>query len=268
MFKIRHAYAITLALIGCTTYIMSVGANPNAIAHSNNGDSQLRLTDPPLPPSGTPIGRRRGAAGRGNCTVNQPLTALVPATEKSVGAGKATYVWGKTIAPHPTFWFYLPDSNSSLRSIEFVLQDEQDNDVYRSPVSIPQKPGIISVRLPSTLTPLQINQNYHWFLKTTIVTSCDRTEPVIAKDVVEGWVQRVSPNPTFASQLKSAPPWQQVMLYAQNGLWYDTLTTLAQLRLTNPQDGTLKADWNQLLQSAGLGEIASQSFVQCCTPAN
>ncbi len=266
MFKIRHIYAITLVLLSCTSYAIPVGAQ-GAIAPSNNQDSQLRLADPPLPPSGTPIGRRRGAAGRGNCTVNLPLTALVPAIEKPVGGGKATYVWGKTIATHPTFWFYVPDSNTSLREVEFVLQDERDNDVWRSPVSLPQKPGVISVSLPSTLTPLNINQNYHWFLKTKIAASCDRQQPVIAKDGVEGWVQRVSLTPTLASQLKTAPTEKQIRLYAQDGLWYDALTSLAELRRMNPQDGTLKADWQQLLQSVGLGEIASMSLVECCTPA-
>lgn len=265
MFKISQT-AIILVLLGCTSYAMPVGAYPEAIATVNNQDSKLRLADPPLPPSGTPVGRRRGAAGRGNCTINLPLTALVPQMEKSVGAVKATLVWGTTIASHPTFWFYLPDSNSSLQLVEFVLQDEQNNDIYRTPVSLPQKPGVVSVQLPSTLKPLNINQNYHWFLKTTVATSCDRQQPVIANDNVEGWVQRVSPTPTLTSQLKSAPPGQQIRLYAQNGLWYDALTSLAQLRRTNPQDGTLKADWQELLQSVGLGEIADQSLVQCCTP--
>lgn len=264
MFKVLYAYA-TIALLGGTSYAMPQEAS-SAIAQSNNQNTGLRLADPPLPPSGTPIGRRRGAAGRGNCTIDLPLTALVPAMEKPVGAGKATYVWGTTIASHPTFWFYLPDSNRSLRSVEFVLQDEQDNDVYRTTVSLPSVPGIVSVQLPSTLTPLAINQNYHWFLKTEIANNCDQVSPVIAKDSVEGWVQRVSPNPTLTNQLKSAPPEQQISLYAQNGLWYDALTALAQLRKQKPHSETLKANWHQLLHSASLDEIADRSLVQCCTP--
>lgn len=266
MFKISHT-AIILVLLGNVCYAMPLGAYPRAIATGNNQDNQLRLADPPLPPSGTPVGRRRGAAGRGNCTINLPLTALVPQMEKSVGALKATYVWGTTIASHPTFWFYLPDSNSSLQSVEFVLQDEQNNDIYRTPVSLPQKPGVVSVQLPSTLKPLNINQSYHWFLKTTVATSCDRQQPVITRDDVEGWVQRVSPTPTLTSQLKTALPDQQIALYAQNGLWYDALTALAQLRQMNPQDKTLRGDWQELLHSVGLSEIADQSLVQCCTPA-
>ena len=269
MYKFKHAYALTLALLGCTLYAVPVKADHLTMNKGSDRDRlQLNFVkEPPLPSSGTPIGRRRGAAGRsgGNCTVNLPLTALVPAIETPLGAGKATYVWGKTIAPHPTFWFYVPDSSPSVRSVEFVLQDEQDNDVYRTPVSIPHQPGVISVKLPATSTALNVNQNYHWFLKTEIALSCDRQQPVIAKDTVEGWVQRIQPNPTLTNQIEAATPQKQIRLYARNGLWYDTLTTLAELRLVKPEDGSLKGDWHELLHSVGLDEIASQSLVQCCT---
>jgi hypothetical protein len=266
MHKLAHAYAITLALISLTSYTMPVEAKPAAIA-VNSDRLELRLVEPPLPPSGTPVGRRRGAAGRsGNCTIHSPLTALVPAIEKPVGEGKATYVWGITSAEYPTFWFYVPDSGPSLRSVEFVLQDDQHNDIYRTFVKLPQKQGIVSLSLPSTSTPLKMNQNYHWFLKTEMAVSCQQQEPVIVKDAVEGWVQRVQPDKNLTSQLKAATQRQQMALYAQNGFWYDALTTLAQLRLQKPEDAALKANWQELLQSVGLSEIASQSLVQCCTP--
>lgn len=268
MYKTTHFSALTLALISLTSYTMSVEAKPAAIA-VNSDRLELRLVEPPLPPSGTPVGRRRGAAGRsgGNCTIHLPLTALVPAIEKRVGEGKATYVWGITSAEYPTFWFYVPDSGPSLRSVEFVLQDDQNNDVYRTFVKLPQKQGIVSLSLPSTSTPLKINQNYHWFFKTEMAVSCQQQEPVIVKDAVEGWVQRVQPDLNLTSQLKTATQRQQMALYAQNGFWYDALKTLAQLRLQKPEDAALKANWQELLQSVGLSEIASQSLVQCCTPS-
>lgn len=270
MYQLTHTHAITLALISFTSYAMPVEANPAAMTISSNHNSQqLRLVDPPLPPSGTPVGRRRGAAGRGgfgNCSLNPPLTALVPAIEQPTGKGKAVYVWGKTMAAYPTFWFYIPNSRSSLRSVEFVLQDEQDNDVYRTSVRVPQRQGIISLRLPSTSTPLKMNHNYHWFLKTEMALVCGRQQPVIVKDAVEGWVQRVQPHLNLASQLKVATPQQQISLYATNGFWYDALNTLAQLRQQKPEDVTLRANWRELLQSAGLSEIASKSLIPCCNP--
>ena len=225
-----------------------------------------RYTPPPFPTSGTPVGRARGAAGRGgNCSLNLPLTALAPAVEKTVGAGKATYVWGQTIAEYPTFWFYLPAASPSLRAVEFVLQDNRDNDIYRSAVALPAKPGIIGVRLPTTKPPLNLNQNYRWFLKTEMAVSCNRQNPIVFKDSVEGWVQRVSPTAAIARQIKTATPQQRVDLYAQQGLWYDAIATLAEQRLLQPENTALKANWNGLLQSANLSDITPQPLLSCCS---
>jgi Domain of Unknown Function (DUF928) len=225
-----------------------------------------RYTPPPFPTSGTPVGRTRGAAGRGgNCSLNLPLTALAPAVEKTVGTGKATYVWGQTIAEYPTFWFYIPAASPSLRTVEFVLQDDRDQDIYRSVVVLPAKSGVIGVRLPSTQPPLNLNQNYHWFLKTEIAVSCDRQNPVVFKDSVEGWVQRVSPTVAIARQLKTATPQQRVDLYTQQGLWYDAIAALAEQRLLQPENAALKANWNGLLQSVNLSDITSQPLLSCCS---
>jgi hypothetical protein len=185
-----------------------------------------------------------------------PLTALVPATEQPLGQEqRATYVWGKTVAEYPTFWFYVPYSRASLRSLEFVLQAD-DNDVYRTPIKLPEIPGVVSLQLPSTLMPLKIGKLYHWFFKTKV--GCDAQKPSDVEDYVEGWVQRVSLSPTLARQLEVATPQQRLRIYAANGIWYEALTTLGKLRLAAPKDATLNAHWAELLQSVGLGDIASK----------
>lgn len=268
MQKITSFYAITLSLFSCTSYAIPVLTQPAISASAFANNRQLRFTPPPLPSSGTPVGRRRGAAGRGNCTLKLPLTALVPTFEQTLGEGKITYVWARTLAERPAFWFYVPDSRPSLNSVEFVLQDEQDNDVYRTRVNLPEKPGVVSVRLPATATPLKINQRYHWFLKTEGEDNCAPQQGNLVKDSVEGWVQRVTPNPTLIDQLKVATPQQRIELYAKNGFWYEAITSLAELRLLKPEDAILKADWDQLLQSVGLSYIASQPLVRCCTTEN
>ncbi len=265
MQKITRAYAITLAFVSSISYAIPVLAQPAATVSKipDNLGSHF-VQQPEFPDSGTPVGRRRGAAGRGNCTVDQPLTALVPAINKTLdeGQGKATYVWAKTVAERPTFSYYLPYSPKSLRSIEFVLQKGED-DVYRAPVALPQRPGIVSVSLPSTAKPLEIGEKYHWFLKISM--NCDSQQLSDGKDYVEGWVQRVELNPNLARQLEAATPQQRAALYAANGIWHEALTTLAALRLVNAEDATLKDDWTELLQSTGLADIASKPIVPCCT---
>lgn len=265
MHKITRAYAITLTFFSLMSCAMPVVAKPATTVSKKPDNSGVQFVQQPeFPDNGTPVGRRQGAAGRGNCTVDQPLTALVPAFNKTLneGQGKATYVWAKTVDEYPTFWYYLPYSPKSLRSIEFVLQDGED-DVYRTAVALPQRPGIVSFRLPSTAKPLEINKPYHWFFKINF--NCDSQQLSDGKDYVEGWVQRVQLNPNLARQLKAASPQQRAALYAANGIWHEALTTLAALRLVDAEDATLKEDWTGLLQSTGLADIASKPIVQCCT---
>ena len=264
MHKITNTSAITMALVSLTSYPMPVLASPTPVSNNPNNLGVHFVQQPQLPDNGTPTGRREGAAGRGNCATESRLTALVPAFEKTLAddGGKATYVWGKTIAEYPTFWFYVPYSSASLRSVEFVLQDGED-DVYRSPVTLPQTPGIVSFRLPPKATPLEVGKMYRWFFKVNV--SCDRQQPSNVKDYVEGWVQRVGLNSRVTHQLETATPQQRIAIYAANGIWHEALSAIADLGGT---ETTIKAYWTELLQSAGLSDIASKPIVQCCNLEN
>jgi len=273
--QMKLAFAATMTLVGFMSDPPQVQAQTAISVASTTKQVASRFVPPPPPDRGAP-GQRKGAASRGGASfgacasVEKPLTALVPVTKTLGGSQGGTSVmspsesvWGLTVVEHPTFWFYVPYSLTSLRSVEFVLQDEKDNDVYRTPVTPPEMAGIVSLRLPPMLTPLLIGKRYHWFFKIKI--ACAPKKQFNVKDYVEGWVQRVTLSPTLTRQLKAATPQQRIALYAKNGIWHDALTTLAELRLVAPEDATLKADWNDLLQSAGLAYIASQPIVQCCS---
>lgn len=265
MQKIKPTYAIALALVSLTTYTMPILASHTPV--SNNPDN-LRVhfvQQPQLPDNGTPTGRRKGAAGRGNCVLEKPLTALVPAIEKNLteDGAKATYVWGKTITEYPTFWFYVPYSATSLRSVEFVLQ-EGEEDVYKAPVTLPKTPGIVSLRLPSTEKPLEVGKMYNWFFKVNV--DCASLQPSNGKDSVEGWVQRVELSSRLTKQLETATPQQRIAIYAANGIWYEALSAIADLRKLETL--TFKDYWTALLHSAGLSDIASKPIVQCCNVEN
>lgn len=73
--------------------------------------------------------------------------------------------WGKTVSPTPTFWFYVPYSPNEEHSGEFVLQDEKYNDVYRTPFTLPQTSGFVSLTIPSTEASLATNNWYFWSFK-------------------------------------------------------------------------------------------------------
>ena len=78
---------------------------------------------------------------------------------------------------------------------------------------------------------------------------------------VEGWIQRIELNPTITNQIATTTSLQQkVTLYAKNGIWYDTVATMAQMRLQNLEDTSYKADWDDLLSTIDLSTLASESI--------
>lgn len=222
---------------------------------------RFSFVQPKLPNTGIPSGRQRGAAGRGNClNVSVPLTALVPAVHKPVGDGQfaATMInlWGLTAKSHPTLLFYVPYSNAAVQNGEFVLQDIEDNDLYRAKINFPSSPSVVKISLADMSAPLEIGKMYHWYFKV----HCNQ-QSMSGPIFVEGWVQRVALAPKVSDRLAAATPFQKIELYAENGIWYDTVADLAQMRLQNPRNGELKADWQQLLQSVGLADIQAEPII-------
>ena len=182
-------------------------------------------------------GRRAGGGSRSPCPAKDlRLAALIPVTN-----------WGKTVTAYPTFWFYVPYSPQEAPTGEFALQDEADNDVYRTPLTLPATPGFVSFSLPPTAAPLEVNKWYRWYFKLY----CE-PQKLSSSIFVQGWVQRVELTPTLAAQLKAAKS-QEYMIYATHGIWYDALARLAELRLTNPSNPLFQQDWTKLLSLKGVG---------------
>ncbi len=214
-------------------------------------------TPPPPPNIGAPSQRKAGGS-RGCMDVVQNtqlsekvLTALVPEYSSS------QLVLGLTTQVRPTFWFYVPYKSDSTYA-KLVLEDENNQTIYKTPLT--GTPGVVSVSLPSTSAPLKIGKQYRWYFNIY----CKQDNQFLTS--VEGNVQLSALNPIVQSQLDKATPQQQVALYAANGIWYEALTALANLRHTYPQDTKLASDWVSLLESVGLQNIAAEPIVDCCKP--
>ncbi|WP_254721629.1 DUF928 domain-containing protein [Kovacikia minuta] len=165
----------------CTVY------SPNgSVAQARSLQFQM-----PSPPSrGIPPGRTRGGASRGVCPeVQTPLTALTPSTPQITTPeqkGIPTQVWGYTTAAHPTFWFYLPYNKSFAGIAEFVLQDENENNIYRSTIALPAKAGVISVPLPKSAPALEVGKPYRWFLSIYCDSGEDSATRLCGRDNPSG----------------------------------------------------------------------------------
>ncbi|MEH1924336.1 DUF928 domain-containing protein [Nostoc sp.] len=244
---------------------------------NNNSNSTIRFIQPTLEKEPENRGAprdRQGAGTRGDCpNTNIPLTALVPLIPRNLklkqlrttDTSSSKFVLGLTNAEHPTFWFYVPYQIKDINVVKFVVLDENNNSITKEPllINLSGTPGVISLRVPTTEKPLEIGKYYHWYF---LVDCKSQTSSEESEDIaVEGLVQRIEPNRDLVRRLGTATPQERVALYAQAGIWQDALTLLSELRLAKPKDTVLASNWQDLLKSVGLEDVASETITQCCT---
>ncbi len=226
---------------------------------------------PPPPPNRGIAGNRIGGASRianqdpidEGTKSDRHLTAFVPEYRNSTEPGKlksqVTKVWGLTANKYPTLWFYIPYAQDSIDSINFILRDgdnPSNQAVYQDSIQPPTQPGIINFSLPQTNAPLAIDRLYQWELKLTMKRQLNR------EISVKGWIQRASLSSDLSDLMEQVPPNRKAAIYAENGFWYDALSTLAELRRNGSQDLTTVQDWRNLLQSVDLAKLANKPFVK------
>ncbi|BAZ50056.1 hypothetical protein NIES4103_26700 [Nostoc sp. NIES-4103] len=255
---IQRACIVTLLFLSTTNYSHSVQAQlPNSIQNTINNSRVPSFQRPTLPRNGAPTGRRRAGAGRNpECPSSLTrLAALVPGDqEKSV--------LGSTVADNPTYWFYVPELPESARSAEFVLLLSQNNrdvqNVYRTPLTLSGKSGVISITLPSQPQySLKSDQTYHWYFHIY----CGDPQKTSDNFYVDGYVQKQVLTQVVDNQLKAAKP-REYIVYSANNIWYDAVTNLGQLRRANPQNATINKDWIDLLNAVGLQDLAKEPILQ------
>jgi len=225
---------------------------------SRNGKKKAKYTPPPVPDNGSPTGRFKGAGSHGPCqaddnAVNKYLLALVPAKQE----GAKTYVWGRMTSKHPTIWFYVPYRSGTYA--EFILQDKEGTEIYRDPKPfvLGSTPGVIGYDIPSIATAkLKPGELYKWFLKV----KCNPEGST--DDYVQGWLQWFALDSSIESQLKTAEPLERAWIYAEQGIWYDALNILAELRYEAPENAANATAWNDLLQQVGLSYLSKEPVVQ------
>lgn len=199
------------------------------------------------PPDVTAPGNRQGGTHRGTgvCPAGLSITPLMPPSNI-----------GLTTEDAPTFFVYVPKTSAK---VEFTLLNEKEDDVVYETSLNPVKQGIIGVSLPAPgegRKMLEVGKRYVWSF-SMICDPNDRSADL----VVKGWVQRVEPQPTLKTNLETSDARARLSIYANNGFWYETLATLAELRRSQPEDQKLATEWTQLLQSQGLEAISDQPLV-------
>jgi hypothetical protein len=205
---------------------------------NTSGSNRLRPAD-----SDSPFGRPKqpGGSRSANIFISQqpPVTALTP--EQG----------GVTVREYPSFFVFIPEALETTENLsaEFSIIDEQDNIIYETIIQLPQQASIIQIDLPKTetTTGLEINQTYQWYL--AVRSGLETVETVL------GAIQRVEPSSELIQASENTTSQQRLEIYQKEGIWYETLSTLAELRQAEPDKPELINQWKKLLESVGLEDI-------------
>jgi hypothetical protein len=85
---------------------------------------------------------------------------------------------------------------------------------------------------------------------------------------VEGKIERIELSPSVSKQLREASSLEKAALYAKAGIWYDTIAILAGLRCSQPNNLAVAVEWEGLLRSVGLDDIAREPLLTCYPPGS
>ena len=198
-------------------------------------------------------GRVRTAATRGTCFKNQkPPIALAP-------QGRNVQL---TTSEHPTFYIYIPEITAKAQSMEFVLRDDSKiQPKYKQSFPPVQQAGIVTVRLPTNLPPLQVGKVYTWGF-SMICDARKRDEDIY----IEGRIERLQDENLNAQLQNTSRILDRAVIYATAGLWENAITSIATLRRQRPNDPEVNQYWQDLLQPLEAPEVINKPFLPCCTP--
>ncbi len=212
----------------------------------------LLLISLPLQAQNNPVPNVKGGTEdtnpggtRGTCSVDaksQPLTALIPVTEQRLEL---------TTLSHPTILIYVPKTEA--KTANFVIIDQSNRILYKTAINLQKQPVILAIEIPKNQPELQPGINYRW----TVSLDCDSSNPPF----VDGMITRIQPNSELTQALQKTPA-EQWLVYAQAGIWYDAIATLAALRQAQPNNPQLESNWKKLLQDFKLDAVATAPLIQ------
>jgi len=197
---------------------------------------------------GKPGATKGGASRGGECMAELTnsevdLTPILPAPSQRL-----------TLASHPTLLAYFPET-SAERVYLRIKNHNQEYD-YATILPITGQGGIIRVTLPPDAPALEKGQNYQWFLALMCQGVLKPDSPT-----VHGSLTRVSTNSTSLEQIKAMTQLERAQMYAEAGIWYETISILAQLRKEKSEDSNLFSIWEKVLSSVGLESLAQVELI-------
>ncbi|MBD2493906.1 DUF928 domain-containing protein [Nostoc sp. FACHB-280] len=162
--------------------------------------------------------------------------------------------YGTTTSAHPTILVYLPTSNAE--EAVFSLKDEAGNTQYQMTIPVAGKAGVMAIKLPADAPALAVGKNYQWFLALKVDGTLSPSTPY-----VDGWIERIQPTAELTTAMQQSDELQRAVAFGKSGVWYDCVATMAALQNAQPKNPTIVKQWQELLSSVSLKDIATAPLV-------
>jgi hypothetical protein len=157
---------------------------------------------------------------------------------------------GLTIREQPTLYWYVSKPVSSRLEVTLINDDAIDPELEKE-IQNPPGGGIQRVDLSKTATRLKPGVEYRWFV-SVVADPGQRSNDVVAS----GTIERIVPDEALQNRIASADARSLAGIYAEQGIWYDTIDVLSHLIEQSPDDGALREQRAELLEQVGLKTVA------------
>lgn len=158
---------------------------------------------------------------------------------------------GLTVREQPSLFWY----QSEPADVPFeltVIEEGKPQPLLRIRLPDAKKSGIQHVNLSDYNVKLSTGIEYEWVV-ALVVDPESRSKDVIAS----GFIKRVEPSTGLSTRLAHANKENLPAVYAEEGIWYDTVESLSTLADERPHDRSLQAERAALLDQAGLAKAAA-----------
>lgn len=156
---------------------------------------------------------------------------------------------GYTTQEQPMLYWYL--SKPVAIHLEITISDDKTvQPLLEKRLESPAKAGVQSLNLKDYGIHLKPGTEYSWFIGL-VADAKQRSSDVIAG----GTIERRELTAALKAKLAKTSPRQIPFVYAEEGFWYDSISSLSGLIVAHPEDAALRQQRAALLEQVGLGEI-------------
>ncbi|MBI5639499.1 MAG: DUF928 domain-containing protein [Nitrospirae bacterium] len=241
-------YGTTALVVFMILFALSLGAAEKSEKPGTGPKVQEKTATSPgkglfiqyKPPRLGKPGSRIGGGTRGTGTDTPLLSALAPAHP------------GLTSKPRPSLCWYIEKPMHTR--IEITLNDEKAvKPVLEKKLASPLRGGVQCLKLSDYGITLQPDVEYQWFV--AIIPDPEQR----SRDIISGGlIIYREPAAALSEKLTSIKKTAVPALYAEEGIWYDAVSSLSDLIAANPDDRDLRLMRADLLEQAGLTGAAQQ----------